>query len=145
MPHIIKAFIGKKPVVEKLAADWLKDHIRLPQDFSMLFLTEELFEDITELAGMENELENQFECFTSAIASILESHSAQSSLAYIETEYFGGLGGQGAVLYENGQIKIPPTWEEGIINQVLSQMGAEQLNGEDEFDSVNLGNYRRMS
>lgn len=144
MPHIIKAFIGKNEIVEKLANDWLTDRIALPQDFSMVFLTEDLFEKITELADTENDLNNQLECFTLAIAEILAHYSFNASLAYIETEYSGGLGGQGGVLYEQGKTSIPPTWEEGIINKILSQMGVYQLGEDDEFDSVNLGNYRRM-
>lgn len=143
MPHCIKAFIRKKEVVEKLASEWLSVPIELPQGFFMLFLTEELFDNITELSDIKNELDNKFECFTSAIASVMEYHSFKTTLAYIETEYFGGLGSQCGVLYENGKLQIQATWEDGIINKILNKMGVLKLK-EDEFDSLNLGNYRHM-
>ncbi len=144
--HYIRAFIGKSETVKKLAEAWSRTPISLPQDCSMVFLTDDLFNDITELFNEENILENKLEYFASAIGSVMEEYSHQSMLAYIETDYFGGTGEQGGVLYVNSKIQIAPTREEGfgIINVILSEMGIYKSNEHDEFDSIELGNFRRM-
>lgn len=145
--HIIRAFIGKENTIRKLAEDWLKEPIILPQGFALLFLTEEFFDDIEELVDIKNSLDNQFEFFTSSIANIMEYHSFRSKIAYIETEYFGGVGGQGGVLYVDGKMTIPPTWENdtgGIINNILSELDVMKVKDADEFDSIDLGRFRSM-
>lgn len=145
MGHNIKAFIGKNNTIKSLANAWLREVISLPQDLAMLFLTDELFDDITELANLEDDLNcSEFEYFTTAIARILEEHSFHTSLAYIETDYFGGIGSQSGVLYNNGKIEIGPARSQGIINQILQRLGVYKVNGEDEFDSIHLGCYRHM-
>ena len=66
-------------------------------------------------------------------------------LAYVETDYFGGIGTQGGVLYENGRIRIAPHSGDGTINLLLRELGVKCLANKDEFDSLNLGNYRHMT
>lgn len=145
MAHIIRAFIGKSKIIKNLAIDWQREFIFLPQDFAMLFLTDELFDDITEVFNLENDLDcSAFECFTTAIAKIIKKYSTQTSLAYIETEYFGGFGSQSGVLYFDGKMEIEPARCEGIINQILQKLGVSKEDGRDEFDSVHLGYYRHM-
>lgn len=142
--HIIRAFIGKENAIRKLADNWLKEQIILPQGFALLFLTEDFFDDIEELTDIKNSLDNQFEFFTSSIAHIMEHHSFKSKIAYIETEYFGGVGGQGGVLYVDGKMTIPPTWENGIGGIILSELGVMKVKDDDEFDSIDLGRFRSM-
>lgn len=145
--HIIRAFIAEEKIIRKLAVNWLREPTILPQGFALLFLTEELFDDIEERKDIKNTLNNEFEFFTSAVSSVMEDHSSKGKLAYIETEYFGGVGGQGGVLYVDGKMKIAPTWENdigGIINRVLSGLGVIKTNNNDEFDSIHLCNYRSM-
>lgn len=145
MAHIIRAFIGRSNIVRRLASDWLEEVILLPQDFTMLFLTDKLFDDITELTDLEDSFNcSAFECFTTAIAKVMEEHSFQASLAYIETEYFGGIGSQSGVLFVDGRIEIEPERSEDIINRILQRLGVYKEAGKDEFDSISLGHYRRM-
>ena len=63
----------------------------------------------------------------------------------METDYFGGIGTQGGVLYENGRIRIAPHSGDGTINLLLRELGVKCLANKDEFDSLNLGNYRHMT
>lgn len=51
---------------------------------------------------------------------------------------------QGGVLYKNGQICIAPRSGEGTINILLRELGVRCEPNKDEFDSLNLGIYRRM-
>jgi hypothetical protein len=56
----------------------------------------------------------------------------------IQTDYFGGSGTQRAALYENGE----RTLSNADINAVLKELGVEKHSGLDEFDTINLSNYR---
>lgn len=147
MGHCIRAFIGKSDVIQNLADCWLqsKNIVPLAQDFAMVYLTAQWFDDMTELADAEDDLhcaEMQF--FTTAVYQVMQEHSFRSALAYIETDYFSGVGGQSGVLFENGEITTGPAAQPDIINQILHKLGACRLKGKDEFDSLSLGHYRRM-
>ena len=79
-------------------------------------------------------------------------------LSYIETDYFGGVGTQSAIVYENGIAKNPLKTEnqwntekqcyfqipESIwaINTIWKKMGVICQTQKDEFDSIRLGFYR---
>ena len=155
MGHCINAFLGRTDRINSLSKTWLRSPIQLSQGLSMLFLTEELYDEINASAHIDNEAPFvRFTFFTPAIARLLEEHSHQGKLAYIETDYAGGAGTQMAVLYENGKQKFPPVvtedfkiWtpsDERAINIVLKGFGVQKLSGKDEFDSIGLGNFRDM-
>lgn len=145
MGHCIRAFIGRNDIVKALASSWLREPILLPQNFSMLFLTDELFDDMTELADLKNNLDcSALDFFTTAVARVMAQHSLHAALAYIETEYFGGTGSQAGVLFINGEAEIKPTKSDNIINQILQRLGVYKEKGKDEFDSISLGYYRIM-
>ena len=79
-----------------------------------------------------------------AAEQILQQYSFRTKLAYVETDYFGGVGTQAGVLYENGRISIEPRSGDGTINLLLKELGVWCRPGKDAFDSLNLGRYRRM-
>ena len=158
MSHSIRAFIGHRDMVDSLAKKWLKTPIQLNQELSMLYLTDELFDDITEKIGLrDNPFSDIFSFLNSSIISVLEEYSQHGKLAYCETDYFGGAGTQAALLYENGRQKSPPILttdnygaekapvDKRAINKVLKEFGIKKTEGKDEFDSVGLGDFRNMS
>ena len=109
MGHCIRAFIGNSEKINFLSDNWAKNPIQLSEGLSMLFLTNELYDEITESAKMNGEITRDNETYlNSAIISVMEAYSNQGKLAYIETDYFGGVGTQTAILYENGKQKFPP-------------------------------------
>lgn len=149
MGHMIRAIIGKKDIIEKIAGDWVKAQTReLPQGFSLLFLTNALYDDIEEL--MENENMEKIEdcenmvCYTTPVVHLLKYYSFHSQLVYIETDYAGGYGTQAGALFVNGKTVTGPVCRDGIINQLLKDIGVYREHGKDEFDSLCLGIYRRM-
>jgi hypothetical protein len=74
---------------------------------------------------------------------LLAGASVSGPLAYLETEYFGGQGGQGAVVFENGVEIMPPEWaESNTINRALRLIGVRASSSKDEFLSVGLGMAR---
>lgn len=79
--------------------------------------------------------------------------SKAGALAYLETNYFGGLGFQSCVLWRDGALEIAPRQldiardgsfpsAERPINRALAALGVERIDGKDEFDSFGLGFYR---
>jgi hypothetical protein len=74
--------------------------------------------------------------------------SRSTAVAYISTFYFGGLGGQDAVVWENGMLVFGPTdecyndvWPNSAISQALRKLGIIAAEGKDEFDTVGLGRH----
>lgn len=80
---------------------------------------------------------------TTALDRVLISASVDGPIAWIRTEYHGGTGGQGAVVYDRGAVVFGPTSAEyGPINQALSRLGVACAPGQDEFATVGLGRFR---
>lgn len=146
MGHHIKAIIGKRPDVQKLADDWVYTKlIELPQEFAMVPMTIRLLEDIEELMEPSGSAsQSELDGLDGSVICLLEQYSFRTKLAYIETDYFGGFGTQGGVLYENGQEEIPPKVGSGTINVLLKELGAWRKPDVDEFDCLELGKYRHI-
>ncbi|MDE7478707.1 MAG: hypothetical protein K2M91_12305 [Lachnospiraceae bacterium] len=147
MGHCIQAIIGVHETIQKLAENWLRKEIELPQGYGMVFMTNAFVDELTELFDIPDEVcyPEQLDFFTAAIEQILQENSFRTKLAYIETDYFGGVGTQAGVLYENGRVSIEPCSGDGTINLLLKELGVWCVPGKDDFDSLNLGRYRRMS
>lgn len=106
----------------------------------MIFLTDALLDEIGELFESANEPSDP----ETVKSFLLQEYSFHTKLAYIETDYFGGIGTQSGILYENGNISIPLCSGEGAISILLREIGVWREVNKDEFDSLNLGIYRRM-
>ena len=70
MGHQIQAVIGKREAIQVFADCWVQDRVvDLPQDCGMVFLTDALFDGITELFdGPDREEASPLVLFTSALA-----------------------------------------------------------------------------
>ena len=146
MVHQISAIIGKRQAVRVFADRWTwAEVVDLPQDCGMVFLTDALFDGITQLFdGPGQEEPSSLTLFTSAIRRALEEAAHPGPLAYIETDYAGGYGTQAGVLLERGQAALGPLEGAGAINRLLRTIGVWSRPGEDEFDALGLGRYRHM-
>ena len=145
MGHQIEVIIGKREDMRQITERWCCQAAELPQDFVMVYLTDQLFDRITGLRGVpDREISGELTYLTEAIHQFLQESSRQSRLAYIETDYTGGYGSQAGVLYENGRMTAAPRSGEGTANQLLHQLGVSCSRGQDEFDSLELYKYRHM-
>ncbi len=78
--------------------------------------------------------------------SLAAATAKGGGLAYIETDYFGGTGGQSATAFVDGQqVMAPQTARGGAgpINQALRRIGVQRAEA-DEFDTIGLGERRSM-
>ncbi len=147
MGHRISGILGRREDVCRIAEQLIHaDLIELPQGFGMILMTDKLLRDVEELAEVSDKIVFPgLDRFTEAVRELMERYSFHTKLAYIETDYFGGAGTQGGLLYENGCAAVDPSAAEtGVINALLSELGVRRESGKDEFDSLGLGNYRRM-
>jgi len=87
---------------------------------------------------------DEFMLLTGGFLNLLRALSRGGQLAYVETDYFGGAGGQGALVLREGEEIMPPTWcKSGTINDALKLIGLKRGMFGDEFDAAGFGLVRR--
>lgn len=161
MGHIIQACIGDAAIineVRRLLNDSQITVEELPQQYFLLYVTDSLYKVTYKDSDLENEVE-PFEYLNGSLKSFFEKVSLAGDLVYIETEYFGGVGSQAAGLFHDGNlnavcfsdgsgidinIPYPERLLDEPINQSLRAIGVKRKQNNDEFDTLNLSNYRHM-
>ena len=75
--------------------------------------------------------------------------SQDCPVAYVTTFYFGGQGGQNALVWDKGRLRFSPAtrgynqgWPNSPISQALRMIGVVAERGMDEFDTLGLGKHR---
>lgn len=146
MGHHIRAIIGTYASIQKLADSWnYAQEIKLPQNYGMIFVTDTLLDEIDEFIDIPVDFSySELDYLSTTLEYVLKQYSLHTQLAYLETDYAGGVGTQAGMLYENGKVCIAPHSGKGIINRLLRELGIRCLPGKDEFDTLNLGKYRHM-
>lgn len=82
-------------------------------------------------------------CLSEALKETLASLSQDVPIAYVETEYFGGIGEQSATAYHLGVcILEPQTDVSGPISAALQMLGVQRGNHIDEFAAAGLDRFR---
>jgi hypothetical protein len=100
----------------------------------------------------QGEFDGEMLYLSAALLETLLELSHKAPLAYIETDYFGGTGSQGATAYAEGRCLMKPESTEvrslgesrnGPISEALRRVGVVRGPGDyDEFDTVGLGRFR---
>lgn len=164
MGHHINALIGSEQTLASLAAKFGRpEATKIVSDLWILPLDEQRMDALAMSA------EPSFDGFTylrPQLADAIGKALGEGIALYIETEYFGGMGGQGAALFENGKLiwhrsestfqteKPKPlfarlfgtqkTPSKSPISEGLACLGVVAPNGDDEFDSAGLARFRSM-
>lgn len=138
MGHHINAIIGRKAetnieVIKKyqLAAAFEKE-------YTIVILFDDSMFHWSHILGHSIESESENLERASPIVFQIAKEIGFEKYAIIQTDYFGGMGSQLASLYENGTCLLKETG----INNVLKEMGVVTTGKNDEFDELNLGEYR---
>jgi len=86
---------------------------------------------------------DEFMLLTPAFEDYLRQLSVGGLLAYVETEYFGGVGGQGALVFADGVGRMNPEWDDsGIINRALELIGVPLPKIGDRFALIGFADIR---
>lgn len=128
---------------------WLHEaHIvALNQSFGMVPVTlrwvEEHFFDATEDDPFPD---HDFRLLTAPLERVLKQYSQTGILAYIEADFFGGVGYQKAIVWENGAIILGPISSKGksVISQALQRLGVYKGQFTDEFEALGLQRFRHI-
>ena len=136
MGYYLQALIGHREILEQNVSDY--QHARvvlLKQDLAIIPLTDELYEEIGDGPGL-------FYKLSASVEAWAEKLSAASPVAYIEAEFFGGVGTQNAMAWSGGSPVLGPVEASDAINQALRLLGVQASHAVDEFDAVGLGRHR---
>ena len=82
---------------------------------------------------------------TTYITNIRE-FGKDKTVGVLSTDYFGGSGHQEGKLFVNNKKEYEGSsefnWSERPINTILMKMGISKKDGQDEFDTIGLSNFR---
>lgn len=148
MTHWISGIIAAHPVLEHIASSHALDPpAELHEGLGFLPLDENhLAALVGTIHADRPDDADDGEVFDYLTPELIQWCATQSSLgpvAYVETRYFAGEGGQGAVLFSDGQVEWgPANGRSGPINNVLALLGVVARGRSDAFDTVGLGWHR---
>jgi hypothetical protein len=143
MGHCATGLIAQSTILEAFAREHsLHKPVALGGEFAILpvrgidldsFLVAPLSFDIEGFRYLSDQLVDE-----------LRLASRQGMLMYFETAYFGGLGCQGAVVFQHGQLIFgPQSAKIGPINQGLKLFGIGiKPPARDEFETIGLNRHR---
>ena len=149
MGHCISGFVALREPADRLAAAISSRAVPLACGYAFAPLPE-----LPRDAVVEWEYHLHLWWLTQSATQAAKLASADHFVGYVETEYFGGIGGQGAVVWLNGLVVYGPavsgidlrpgvtTVTEKAIPNALRMMGVVATSGLDEFDTVGLGRHR---
>ena len=141
MGYYLQAFICKQSDENIFSDNFDKaKKIEIGQGLSLVPMTEELYDQINKFT-ISNPID-KFEYLTQNIETKILKLTNGKKIAYVEAEYFGGEGGQIAIIWNNNKRENLFPYGQGCINEVLKEFGVKTNSNFDEFDSVGLGRCR---
>ena len=142
MGHCIQALVATLDTAEHLRAAYPQlPCVAARQGFGILPIDAEFIDSVAEARPPQST--DTFMLLTDAFRDFLRDLSRLGCVAYIETEYFGGAGGQGAAVYSDRQVIMEPEWgESGQINRALKMIGVNRDLLGDRFSALGLDTYR---
>ena len=138
MSYYLQAFVGTAKALDERASDFQHANlVVLPQMMALIPLTDELHLEI----GSGSEAD----CFEKLSVPVLQwgqRISIIAPVAYVEAEFWGGVGGQSSIVWSRGLEAMAPIHSQDAINQALRFLGVQIGNAYDEFDALGLGRHR---
>lgn len=141
MGYTLKTFLCKQQDAVQLTKNFdTAFQINLDQNLCLIPMTDDLFDQMNENA--DTTPLGGFVYFNETIEDKIVVMIKNIKMAYVEAEYFGGQGGQSAIVWDNGKRVKILGFGKNIINQVLQDFEVVTINDKDEFDTLSLGRYR---
>lgn len=138
MGYYLQALMGKQETLAQHASEF--QHARvvpLAQGVAIIPLTDDLYDEIADGGEVD-----RFYKLSPGIEEWALRLSVVAPVAYIEAEFFGGTGGQSAVVWSRGSRVLGPLHSQDAINGTLRFLGVRADGAHDEFDAVGLGRHR---
>ncbi|MGW4948193.1 hypothetical protein ACWEOZ_42135 [Actinoplanes sp. NPDC004185] len=149
MGYTLEAVIGDPGVLRPMVDRWpVAVVVPLHAGLSLIPMTDDLFDAAG--GGPPSETLG-FWKLPAGFEHGLAARSAAGPVAYVEAEFFGGVGTQRAALWRGGRLALGPlsVGEDehfapagSPISQVLARLGVSPGEHHDEFDAAGLGRHR---
>ncbi len=148
MTHSVQLVIGSADSVAAFLRDWPGSRsVELAGGWHAVPVDDALFQQI-EMSSREARRPEELDSSPPGLEAAMEvATRGGGALAYVETDYWGGSGGQSAVAYVDGRVAVHPYRSKGAggpINSALRAIGVAR-GADDEFDTIGLGERRTMT
>lgn len=142
MGHCIQAIVAAPELADRLQSTYPRlPRVVARRGFVILPIDADFIDSVTEARPPQST--DTFMLLTDSFQDFLRELSRLGPVAYIETEYFGGVRGQGAAVYSDRRVIMKPEWgESGPINRALEIIGVNRGPLGDRFSALGLGAYR---
>lgn len=120
--------------------------ILLNQGVTLIPLTDEIIDSMPNQAAQAAPFGRDWR-LNAALEKLIVHLSKFGKVAYVDIDYFGGVGTQDAAIWENEKLIFGPvhTAGHGAVNQALRRFGVVKGNAIDEFDAVDLSRFRHTA
>lgn len=140
MAYTLQAIVGKEDVLGPLLEP--KQVVTLTQSMLLLPLTDRFRVEHGKIPCLPFGDDDVIDLIPESLATLCCRLSARGRIAYVEAEYFGGLGTQAVILAECGKIARGPEIHTSAINVGLDFVGVVKHADRDLFDTLGLGKHR---
>lgn len=144
MSHCIRAIVAPDSFSNAIHDAWPElPRLRHDSGFSIFPVDYTLIDSKISPAVTPRVTGDEFMLLTPAFENYLLHLSIGGLLAYVETEYFGGVGGQGALVFADGVSLMNAKWDEsGTINRALELVGVPCPKLGDRFALIGFADIR---
>ncbi|MFO1017635.1 MAG: hypothetical protein U1E03_08570 [Hyphomonadaceae bacterium] len=144
MGHNISGVVARRDALATVGAPLAGQSLyRLADDFVFLPID---YTNLDVLVGASAPL-HPFQYLSEPLLDLLRRASEGRTLVYVETDYFGGAGGQGSAVFRNERIRFGPEFTKGTggaINDALAWLDVIVRPGHaDAFETIGLNAGRR--
>ena len=138
MGYYLQALIGNRETLEDHVSDFRCARlVSLAHGLAIIPLTDNLYDEI----GDGGEIDHFYK-LSPGVERWAHHISGAAPLAYIEADFWGGTGGQSAIVWSGGSRVLGPIHSLHAINAALSFLGVQPAGAHDEFAAVGLGRHR---
>lgn len=119
--------------------------VALPHGLTLIPVTGDVFDRLAaDHPSAAREDHPPFWKFNAALEAVVLVALRFGRVAYVEADFFGGVGTQTAATWQDGAVVMAPEQRNGPgpINEALHFLGVVPDSGQDEFAAVNLSRFR---
>jgi hypothetical protein len=153
MGYTIEAFVAREELLLEAASSFQNAVIvSLPQGFALLLNTDEFHDELWNQESGKAQTYEEFRKLSPELVAFALQASSNGPIAYVEAEFFGGVGTQASTVWESRAVRMRPYYvdtehddvklQKMPINRALGLLGVERANHLDEFDALGLGRHR---
>ena len=144
MGYGLEAIICKEKLSVTITSDYTSaKRIRLKNNLFLIPYIDELYDELNEFNKSEDF--EGFKLLNEKLFKYLMFKSVEEPVAYIEADYFGGVGQQSVIMIDKENIILDVRAKDsgyGAINLILKEFGVIRERNLDEWDTIGLLRHR---